>query len=345
MCYYLSPMIKTLLILLAFSLAGLTTGTIGYFHSRFHKITPLTDTLLVEIPRGSSGPRVGRILQNSGAISHARHYSWYLRWKGASLLPQSGFFHIPPGLTLAQIAELLASGRTAVLRVTIPEGRASWEIWSILQQTFPNLDSVRWDSLVHNGEFARSLGVESPTLEGWLFPDTYPIPYGADERTILQQMVRSMQACLRSLENKPGSTLQELGGWHQVLTLAAIVEEETGLPGERAQVSGVFHNRLRLGMSLGADPTVRFIFRNITGPIFKSQLESDNPYNTRKFRGLPPGPISNPGRAAIEATLWPMQTSDLYFVAKDDGSAAHWFSTTYAQHNIYKDQAARNRGE
>jgi UPF0755 protein len=98
-------------------------------------------------------------------------------------------------------------------------------------------------------------------------------------------------------------------------------------------------------MPLGADPTVRFIFKNLTGPIYKSQLNSDSPYNTRKFPGLMPGPISNPGRKAIEATLFPDKTEALYFVAKDDGSHTHFFSTNLADHNKYKDVAAKNRGE
>ena len=110
-------------------------------------------------------------------------------------------------------------------------------------------------------------------------------------------------------------------------------------------IAGVFHNRLDIGMPLGADPTVRFIFKNLTGPIYKSQLQSDNPYNTRKFKGLMPGPISNPGRKAIEATLYPNKTNKLYFVAKDDGSGTHFFSATLAEHNNYKNIAAKNRGE
>jgi UPF0755 protein len=137
----------------------------------------------------------------------------------------------------------------------------------------------------------------------------------------------------------------KLGGWHQVLTLASVVEEETGNPKERPLIAGVFHNRLRLDMPLGADPTVRFIFKNLTGPIYKSQLNSDNPYNTRKFKGLMPGPISNPGRHAIEATLRPDTTKMLYFVAKDDGSGEHFFSKSLEEHNRYKNIAAQNRAK
>ena len=120
---------------------------------------------------------------------------------------------------------------------------------------------------------------------------------------------------------------------------------ETGKTDERAMIAGVFVNRLRQGISLGADPTVRFIYRNLTGPIYRSQLQSDSPYNTRRFRGLMPGPISNPGRKAIEATLHPANTDALFFVAKDDGSGTHFFARTLSQHNKFKSTAARNRGE
>ena len=148
------------------------------------------------------------------------------------------------------------------------------------------------------------------------------------------------------LKAQPGESMwNTLGNWHRVLTLASVVEEETGKTDERPLISGVFHNHLRKGMPLGADPTVRFIFKNLNNHIYKSQLNSDSPYNTRKFKGLMPGPISNPGRKAIEAALHPAETKALYFVAKDNGSGEHFFSSTLSDHNKFKDIAAKNRGE
>ena len=231
-------------------------------------------------------------------------------------------------------------------KVTIPEGRASWEIPAYLKKAFPDLDEDRWNRLVQDPKFTRSLGVEANSLEGYLLPETYPFPIDADEETILKQMVAANLKLRDELKEQPGESMwNTLGNWHRVLTLASVVEEETGKTDERPLISGVFHNRLRIGMPLGADPTVRFIFRNLTGPIYKSQLNSDSPYNTRKFKGLMPGPISNPGRKAIQATLHPDKTEALYFVAKDDGSMTHFFSKTLSEHNKYKDVAARNRGE
>ena len=258
---------------------------------------------------------------------------------------KAGWYEIPPRQTLEQIFALLASGKNAVRKVTIPEGRASWEIPAYLKKAFPDLNEDRWNKLVQDPKFAQSLGVDANSLEGYLLPDTYPFAIDADEETIIRQMVTANLKVRDEMKNKPGSKWATLGNWHKVLTLASVVEEETGKPDERFLIAGVFHNRLEIGMPLGADPTVRFIFRNLTGPIYKSQLNSDSPYNTRKFKGLMPGPISNPGRKAIEAALFPADTKALYFVAKDDGSGTHFFSSTLSDHNKFKDVAAKNRGE
>ena len=229
--------------------------------------------------------------------------------------------------------------------VTIPEGRASWEIPSYLMKAFPNLDTNRWNALIHDPKFTQSLGVSAKSLEGYLLPETYPFAVDADEEAIIKQMVSANLKLREQYKDMEGTMWDTLGSWHKVLTLASVVEEETGKPDERPLIAGVFHNRLRIGMPLGADPTVRFIFKNLTGPIYKSQLNSNSPYNTRKFKGLMPGPISNPGRKAIEAALKPAKTDALYFVAKDDGSGTHFFSSNLKDHNKYKNIAAKNRGE
>ncbi|NLB63781.1 MAG: endolytic transglycosylase MltG [Fibrobacter sp.] len=337
---------KKILLLLVFIIAGLTCGTGLYYYQSTKAISENSETMIIEIPKGSSTTAVGKILQEKALIKSAQHFRWYLRLTSQDANLKAGFFEIPPQVNLTQIAEILTSGREAHRKVSIPEGRASWEIYGILKKHYPNLDSIKWENLVHDKDFTHSLGVKAPNLEGWLFPDTHSLPMEADEVQLLKLLVEATKKCLKDIDiNKPDSRFNELGGWENVLNLASIVEEETGNPMERPHIAGVFHNRLRQHIPLGADPTVRYIFRNLIGPIYKSQLASDNPYNTRRFAGLPPGPISSPGRKAIEATLYPMETKDLYFVAKDDGSGLHFFSTNLRQHNIYKEQAARNRGE
>lgn len=297
----------------------------------------------LEIPKGSSPTKVFQILQKNGVWTDEFAFSLWCRMHKPSL--KAGWYEVPAHQTLEELAHLFESGKSSVCKVTIPEGRASWEMPSYLRKCFANLDSSRWEALVHDPQFAHSLGIEGNSLEGYLLPDTHPFAINATEEDILKQMVAANMKLKEKYEGAPNSMWQTLGNWHRVLTLASVVEEETGKPDERPLIAGVFHNRLRINMPLGADPTVRFIFRNLTGPIYKSQLNSDNPYNTRKFTGLMPGPISNPGRKAIEAALFPDKTEALYFVAKDDGSGTHFFSKTLAEHNKYKDVAAKNRAK
>ena len=302
------------------------------------------ETVLIQIPKGSSPAKVFQILREKGIWDDELAYKVVCHKIKPNL--KAGWFEIPPQKTLPEVLAVIESGKNAVKKVTIPEGRASWEMPAYLKKAYPNLDSNRWNTLVQDPKFAKSLGVDAPTLEGYLLPDTYPFPVDADEETILRQMVAANLKLRDQLQtNSAGSMWETLGSWHRILTLASVVEEETGIPEERPLIAGVFHNRLKIDMPLGADPTVRFIFRNLTGPIYKSQLNSDNPYNTRKFKGLMPGTISNPGRKAIEAALHPKKTDALYFVAKDDGSMTHFFSSNLNDHNKYKDVAARNRGE
>lgn len=334
---------KKILLILAVILALLGTFLAFNLKSRMESRAENSQTVLLEIPKGSSPAKVFQILRQNGIWTDDLAFRLTMKRLNPNL--KAGWFEIPAGLTLPQVLSIIESGKVAVRRVTIPEGRASWEMPAYIKKAYPELSENRWNKLVQDPKFARSLGIEANSLEGYLLPDTYPFPIDADEETILKQMVAANLKVRDEMQKKSGSMWNTLGSWHKVLTLASVVEEETGIPEERPLIAGVFHNRLRIGMPLGADPTVRFIFRNLTGPIYKSQLNSDSPYNTRKFKGLMPGPISNPGRKAIEAALFPAKTEALYFVAKDDGSMTHFFSKNLSDHNKYKDVAAKNRGE
>lgn len=323
----------------------LLLGVFLFFHlqSRLNSLSSNQEITLLEIPRGASPKAVSKILNQKGVWTDSDIFNLECRLNPCAI--KAGWYEIPAKQNLKELIALLSSGKTAVRKVTIPEGRASWEMPKYLRKAFPEIDSTKWEKLVHDKAFAQKLGISAGNLEGYLLPDTYPFPVNATEEDILSQMVKANLKLKEDMIKKNSPEWKKLGGWHQVLTLASVVEEETGKADERPLIAGVFHNRLNIGMPLGADPTVRFIFRNLTGPIYKSQLQCDNPYNTRKFKGLMPGPISNPGRKAIEATLFPDKTNKLYFVAKDDGSGTHFFSSTLSEHNHYKNVAAKNRGE
>jgi len=337
--------ILALATLLIFALVGLGVGSGFYIYKQWQKPSPLTEPLLLEIPKGYGASQIGKLLQKDGVIESARSFKWWCRFHPDKANFKTGWYQIPPGQSIEQIVSLLSSGKTASVRVTIPEGKATWEIAGILSRSALKLDSAKLDNLMHNREFADSLGVHAKDLEGYLLPDTYDFPYGADEQSAIKILVHANLHLRDEMQAKNSPVWAELGDWHAILTMASVVEKEAAVSKELVHIAGVFINRFRIGMPLGADPTVRFIFRNMTGPIYKSQLASNNPYNTRKFVGLMPGPIANPGRAAIEATLFPMQTESLFFVAKDDGSREHFFSKTLSGHNEYKNTAAKNRGE
>jgi UPF0755 protein len=333
-------------ILIAFLLVLIICCASGFFYLQNQWITPNSteeDIQLIEIPKGSGAAHIANLLSKNHLIKKNLYFRLYLKANNLESKLQSGVYEIPKNATIVEISQIFVSGKTAVRKITIPEGRATWEIFSILKATYPELDSLKWESLVHDRKFVDSFDLNAPSLEGYLLADTYQFPLKISESEALSQMVNTTLGFINSLT--PKSEVLDKYGWHGVLTLASVVEEETSLASERGRIAGVFYNRLKLGMSLGADPTVRFIFRSLTGPIYKSQLESDSPYNTRKFTGLPPGPISNPGREAILAALNPSPTRDLYFVAKDDGSKEHFFATNLVDHNRYKELAAKTRGD
>ena len=180
-----------------------------------------------------------------------------------------------------------------------------------------------------NPSHARALGVDAPSVEGYLFPDTYIIPEASDARDVIALMYRRTKTVLARLDS---ALLRESGlSAHALLTLASLIEKETAVGSERARVASVFRNRLNKNMKLDCDPTVRYATRKFTGRIGYRDLAYDSPFNTYLYRGLPPTPICSPGLASIEAALSPETTDYLYFVSRNDGS--HYFSKTLKEHN------------
>jgi UPF0755 protein len=178
-------------------------------------------------------------------------------------------------------------------------------------------------------ETVRGQGIEADTLEGYLFPDTYYFPRGLDSATIIATMVKQFRAAFKPAWEQQAEALGMTV--HEVVTLASIIEKETGAPEERPLIASVFHNRLKKGMRLETDPTVIYGIPDFDGNIKRRHLETYTPYNTYKIKGLPPGPIASPGALALEAALYPAQSEFLYFVSKKDGT--HQFSRTIKEHN------------
>ncbi|MGL1936983.1 MAG: endolytic transglycosylase MltG [Fibrobacterales bacterium] len=338
----MKKVIITLAIILAVGLVALAV-VFNHYQSQWSvRHSDSIEPLIIQVKRGSGVGQIGALLKSNKLIADTFDFKLYSRYSGLGTRYKSGVYAIPSNATIMEIAALLVQGKTATVKVTIPEGRVSWEISTILTSKMPQIDSARFETAVYDAQFAKELGIQSKSVEGYLYPDTYQFPYGVTEKEVIRIMVAQFNRVFKTLEPEKSELFKKYGT-NGVVTFASVVEEEAGVSAERGRIAGVFYNRLKRGMPLGADPTVRYIFRNLTGPIYRSQLRSNSPFNTRKNTGLMPHAVSNPGKEALKAALFPQENRDLYFVAKDNGSMEHFFSGSLKQHNRYKDVAAANR--
>jgi UPF0755 protein len=231
-------------------------------------------------------------------------------------------------MTPAEILSKLIAGQVVLHSLTIPEGLTITQIADAAAQQGLT-DPEEFLRLAKDREFIASLGIKAETLEGYLYPNTYKFPRPIKAREVMVAMVEQLK---QELGPDLLARMQELKmTMHEVLTLASVIEKETGSGGERPEISAVFHNRLKKHIPLQSDPTVIYGLPAFDGNLHKKDLSSPSPYNTYRVQGLPPGPIANPGIQAIRATLYPSDSHSLYFVSRNDGT--HQFSATLIEHN------------
>ena len=284
----------------------------------------------VVIPARTGISEIEQILADKKVINDDRRFSMLAVLTGAAKKLGAGEYRFETGKKPLAIIDLLKRGKVLYRPVTIPEGTEMSKIADILE-TEGWVDRSRFFDLAYDPEFLGELGVDAGSLEGYLFPDTYYLSRGQqNEDDIIRVMVARHFQIYRELIGNTDANRLSLTH-HEIITLAAIVEKETGLPHERPLVASVFLNRLGKGMRLQADPTVRYGLSGVSGPLRQSELKNPTLYNTYVIKGLPPGPITNPGEAAIQAVISPAETDYLYFVLKNDSS--HHFSRTLKEHN------------
>jgi UPF0755 protein len=250
------------------------------------------------------------------------------RLSGGTTALQVGKYEFETGASNNEIYRALRSGKgNLLIQVTLPEGSQTRALAKLFSRQI-GADSARFMELAYDEDFARSLGVDSPTLEGYLLPQTYGFYWQQTEEEVIRTQVRQFQQFfVDSLRNRT----RELGmSVRQALTLASIVEGEALLDQERPIIAGVYYNRLRKGMRLEADPTIQFVLPDGPRRLLYADLKIESPYNTYRREGLPPGPVNNPGAASIIAALYPVSHGYLYFVA--NGHGGHWFAKSYAEH-------------
>jgi len=293
---------------------------------------PNTSSLATEravaVPRGATFKSIGDSLEASGVLSSRWTFDLAGRILGLTRTMKVGKYLFPRGLSNVEILTDIAEGKSRILiTVAIPEGwRLERSAIRFSQQL--GIDSERFIELCDRERFARSLGIDASSLEGYLMPDTYKFLWQPDEEEVIERLVGEFKKFyVDSLRKRQEALKLSL---NKVLTLASIVEAETQLDEERPIIAGVYFNRLKKRMRLEADPTVEYAIPDGPRRLSYSDLRFDSPYNTYRYYGLPPGPINSPGRRSILAVLYPEKHSYLYFVA--NGSGGHTFSRTYAEH-------------
>ena len=279
------------------------------------------------VREGATLKKVGDALERKGIITNKRLFLIWAEFKGYGTQIKAGEYRLNPHMSPLEIMNILRKGAIITHPVTIPEGFTITQIGELLAEK-GLVDKDKFLSLTADPEIAGRYGISGPGLEGYIYPDTYRFGRGLSPLSIIDVMVgrfREVFAPFRERAEQAGMSMEA------VTTLASIVEKETGLAKERPVIASVFLNRLKKGMRLESDPTVIYGIKGFRGNLKKKDLSEPTPYNTYVIRGLPPGPIANPGREAIEAVLYPAETEYLYFVSKNDGS--HHFSKTLSEHN------------
>ena len=293
---------------------------------------------VVLIEPGMTVGEIGLRLYQANLIRSPRLLRIFARLGGTGRKLMAGPHPFHGKMTTWQVLQELGIPREKLVDITIPEGLQMTQVAKILAKRL-ELNEKELLKLMKDPHFCQSLGVPADNLEGYLFPETYKVSASTSEKKILSTLVAHFFIAygpnFKSRAKKMGMSL------HEVVTLASIVEGEAQLDSERSTISAVYHNRLKKNMRLQADPTVQYALPGGPRRLFNKDYKYDSPYNTYRHNGLPPGPISSPGKASIEAVLYPANVDYIYFVARGDGS--HVFSRTAQEHEQAKQKTASAR--
>ena len=284
------------------------------------------EKIVIDIAKGTGLRALAAKLQAEGVIKNDKAFMLLARWHDQAKRIKAGEYLMPKNADAEKILAQLVAGEVIRHQVTIPEGRNLFEVAKILSDAgFGDVEALT--ALMTDKKFVKGLGVPGKNLEGYMFPDTYSFLKGDTARQLLTRMVKEFFRVFAEVkaDKTPGGLSDR-----QVVILASICEEEARMRTEMPMIARVYLNRLRKGMLLQADPTVVYGLLVFDRPLRLSDLKKPNRYNTYLNKGLPPGPISNPGRDALFAVFHPAKSNALYFVAQGDGS--HYFSDTYEEH-------------
>ncbi len=283
--------------------------------------------VFIQIPTGASSSTIAGILEDNGLVRNRTIFRLFVRFSGHGERLRAGKHILRKPLSVVDLAKRLSSeGGSFDIKVTVPECWTVYQIAEILNNTMV-FDTTEFYSVVKDKKLLDSLGLDVPTMEGFLFPETYMIP----ENYTVKQVVLEMYGHFKSMWASKTDKARAYGRpMEEIITLASIIEAEATVGAERRKISSVYNNRLRINMLMQADPTTIYAIRKFDKPLTLDDLHTEHPYNTYYSPGLPPGPICNPSEACIDAAMDPIETDYLYFVARTDGT--HMFSKTLQEH-------------
>jgi UPF0755 protein len=327
--------IRTLAALVALAIAGV--AVYGIFNDPNNFTNEPQKIFFVS--RGETFASVVDSLEAHGIIRSRALFVFVGKVMGGTTRIQTGKYIFGTGISNLDLWNSLRGAiNTELIPVTIPEGLRARGHARVLAETI-GIDSAEFMRLVYDESFTHSLGITSHSLEGYLMPDTYHFYWQPPEKEVIIRMVEQFNMFY---DDSLRARAKDLA-WttNQVMTLASIVEGEAVLKSEMRRISGVYHNRLRKGMRLQADPTIQYMIEDGPRRVLYADLLIDNPYNTYRRPGLPPGPVNNPGRGAILASLFPEKHRFIFFVA--NGRGGHWFTTNYGDHMRHVRQYRRQQ--
>ena len=322
---------KITFILVSIAVAGIL-GVAGlllnlYIYSRTPFEAQATSQLFTVTTGQAFYEVVNRLIQ-SNIVQQPLKFKILARLKGFDGRIKAGEYELSAAMSPEQILQTMTRGKVRLYKITIPEGYNLWQIAAALEAA-GLCTSQEFINTATNPDLVTSMGIKADRLEGYLFPETYHFPKNMAPEKIADAMVARFWEIMTPLWQDRAAKIGL--SVHEVVTLASIIEKETGAAAERPLISSVFHNRLKRKMRLETDPTVIYGLQEFDGNLTRKHLQTKTPYNTYKIRGLPPGPIASPGKKALEAALYPADTKFLYFVSKKD--TTHQFSTNLKDHN------------
>lgn len=316
-----------------------TLAVAGWFCLYISTPVPGNSQVTVAIPKGAGVRKISTLLADNGIIKQDVRFLVLVRLLDKARLFKAGEYRIAQGLTPLEVLQYLESAKPIIHRITLPEGWTMQQIASAFAADHW-VDAQEFLRLCRDKEFIQKMGFASNSLEGYLFPDTYTLIRGeVDTERVIKMLINTFNRVWSSLDTGVQTDLTR----HELVTLASIVEKETGAAEERPVIAGVFYNRLKKGMRLQSDPTTIYGLTNFNGNLTRKDLQTATPYNTYVIPGLPPGPICNPGRAALAAVLHPAKVGFYYFVSKNNGT--HQFSRTLQEHNRFVRLYQKRRGK